>query len=296
MKKNITLAAMFTLLLALGGCHFGTNQGSDNTADETSGNEFQERVFTMEDFLVKPQPVEKAQGNPLAATPADLQNLVSGLDIDIRNSTYLILQDIERERSYANSSGETADFAFSMMNIIYLMYTDPAVSNVMAKDYNNCLKSIGLERLKKGEGRGCAEHWGETWKTQVIDRLLASTSLQNSLYEWVKPELCRVVGKLDSDQQTRMKKAISHMIAYTANYNHQQEKTFYNHCVNSAYGEWLFNFTGKIVDMKPVAVDDHSENPYRHLETWVFRRVEEESMSASQINGWLKKVRSDTGL
>lgn len=292
MKRTVFIIAMLTLLLSLNGCKGCSNQNSNQTTNDEIGSIH----FDLDFFLIKPQPVERAQGNTLAETPADLQNLVSGMDIDLRNSTYLILQSVESDKSYAYNSGTKADFAFTMTNIIYPMYLDPAITNVMAKDYNDCIKSIGEERLNKGEGRQCGDLWGKTWKTRVINRLLSSSSLQNSLYEWVKPELRRVINKMDSDQRSRMRNALAHMISYTANYNHQKEKTFYNNCLNSAYGAWLFNFPGKIVDMKPVDSDDCSENPYRHLETWVYRRVDEGSMSASQINNWLRKVRSDTGL
>ena len=50
----------------------------------------------------------------------------------------------------------------------------------------------------------------------------------------------------------------------------------------------------KIVDMAPV--DDEITSPYRFLETWVYRRVEDGTMSAEQINQWLKKIKADTGI
>ena len=87
---------------------------------------------------------------------------------------------------------------------------------------------------------------------------------------------------------------MNHMIQYTANYNHQAEKKFYNDCCSSPYGADLFVHPGKIVDMAPV--DDGITSPYRFLETWVYRRVEDGSMTAARINQWLKKIKNDTRL
>lgn len=126
------------------------------------------------------------------------------------------------------------------------------------------------------------------------NKLLSSTSLQTIVYEWIKPELKRVVNGLAGNRRTYMKNALSHMIAYTDNYNHQAEKIFYNECCNSRTGERLFVYTGKIVNMNPV--DDEVVNPYRFLETWVYRRVENGQMSASQINKWLRQIKDDVNL
>jgi len=290
MKTNlITIAAMLTMLIALGGCDFSSNKDA-NVANE--GNTTQLN-WTLDQYLFH-APVEQASGNTLGNTPSDIENLVSGFDIDVRNSAYNILQNVKKGTSYTYATNtKQAKLYFAMTNILYPVITDAGVSNAMAKDYNDCVKSIGVERLNKGEGRQCSEGWGRSWKSQVVDKVLASSSLQNSLYEWIKPELKRVMNALNNDQRTYMKNALSHMIAYTDNYNHQAEKKFYRDCCNSSYGEQLFVHTGRIVDMSPV--DDEVTNPYRFLESWVYRRVEEGSMTASHINGWLRKIKGDAG-
>lgn len=290
MKSSlITVAAALTMLLALSGCDFSSNQNSEtNQPSQYTLN------WTLDQYLFH-SPVETSSSNTLGSTPSDIQNLVSGFDIDIRNSVYLILQKVKDNMSYtyANGKNESLEY-FVMANIIYPIYTDNGVSNAMAKDYNDCIKSVGVERLNKGEGQECSEEWGRSWKSQVIDKLLSSSSLQNSLYEWIKPELRNVINGLNSDQKSYMKDAMAHMITYTSTYNHQAEKKFYQDCCNSAYGENLFVYTGKLVDMKPAG--DEVVNPYRFLETWVYRRVEENTMSAAQINEWLRKIKSDMGL
>lgn len=287
MKNTLTtIAAALTMLFVLSGCN--SSPISDAKASSPQNR------FPLEFYLFKDRPVTFAYGNTLGNTPADIQKLVTGFDIDIRNSTYLILQTVKNDKSYSYSSGNMAQMVFTMSNIIYPMYEDPAIINAMATDYNSCIRSIGVTRLNRGEGQQCSEQWGTTWKSQVINGLLRSPSLQNSLYTWVKPELRNVVNDLNSQQRIFMKNALDHMIAYTANYNHQAEKQFYRDCCNSAYGENLFVYTGRIVNLRPA--DDAVINPYRFLETWVYRRVEERTMTAAQINGWLKRIKTDMGI
>ena len=295
MKNNlITIAAMLTMLIALGGCNLGSDNKTNPTSSNNATNGGTQLNWTLDQYLFH-VPVELASGNTLASTPYEIESLVSGFDIDIRNSAYLILQNVKNNTSYTYAQGDKeAELYFAMSNILYPVLTDAGVSNAMAKDYNDCVRSLGVERLNKGEGRQCSEGWGRSWKSQVIDKVLASSSLQNTLYDWVKPELKRVMNGLNSDQRSYMRNAMNHMIAYTDNYNHQAEKKFYRDCCNSPYGEQLFVHTGKIVDMSPV--NGEVTNPYRFLETWVYRRVEENSMTASQINGWLRKIKNDTGL
>lgn len=290
MKKTLTsITAALTMLLALGGCNFSSDKSSNNNEESPSLN------WTLEQFLQPPYPVETATGNTLASTPDDIRNLVSDFDIDIRNSAYLILQNAQNDKSYEQVSGKQSEYYFLMVGLVYSIYNDPGVANAMATDYNDCIRSIGVERLNKGEGGQCAKMWGRTWKSRVFDRLFASPSLQNSLYGWLKPELSRMVNSFDNSRRTYMSNAINHMISYTDNYNHQAEKNFYRECQNSKYGEKLFVLPYRVVNMTPME-DEGVTNPYRYLETWVYRRVEEGTMSADQINEWLKRIKTDMGL
>ena len=288
----ITIAAALTMLFALGGCNFRSN-GNETTESANQSNTTTQFNFTLDQFLVH-VPVELASGNTLATTPADLQDIVSGFDIDLRNSAYLILQKVKNDDLYTNGSGKYREFLFTLGSILYPAIDDPGVLNAMAKDYNDCVKEIGVERLNQGEGQQCSEQWGKSWKTQVVDKFLRSSALQNSLYTWVKPEMRRVFNALNSDQRVLMKNAFDHMISYTANYNHQTEKQFYRDCCNSSYGEHLFVLPYKIVDMTPNT--DVVVNPYRFLETWVYRRVEDNTMTVAQINEWLRKIKVDMGV
>ena len=86
------------------------------------------------------------------------------------------------------------------------------------------------------------------------------------------------------------------MIDYTSSYNHKKEKDFYNLCLANDNSD-LFTCVYKIVDISQGAYDyTDVANPYRRLETWVYRRVEEGSMTADQINTWLKKLKKDLGI
>lgn len=288
MKKIfLTTTAALAIIIALSGCKFG--KGNKANEEPSSLN------WTLERFLQPELPVTNAPNNTLASTPTDIQDLVSDFDIDIRNSAYLILQNAKNETSYTQVSGKLSEYEFLMVGFVYSIFDDPAVVNAMAKDYNDCIRSVGVDRLNKGEGRECGEMWGRTWKSRVFDRLFASSSLQNTLYEWLRPELLRMVNGFDDQRRTYMRNAINHIIAYTDSYNHQAEKTFYQECCNSDYGEKLFVLPYRIVDMKPVDTEDVA-NPYRYLETWVYRRVEDGTMSSGQINTWLRKIKRDMGL
>lgn len=286
MKKHIiSVAVIMTMLLALGGCNFiNKDKGTDSSSD-----------WTLDMFLIQPYPVEIATGNTLSSTPADIRDLVSDFDIDIRNSAYLILKNAKNDKSYTQVSGKQSEYYFLMVGLVFSIYNDPGVANAMATDYNDCIRSVGVEGLKNGEGSQCGEKWGQTWKNRVFKRLFAHQSLQNSLYEWLRPELFRMVNNLDNSRRTYMSNAIDHMIAYTENYDHQAEKNFYRDCKNSKYGEKLFVLPYRIVNMTPME-EEGVVNPYRYFETWVYRRVEEGTMSANQINIWLRKVKTEMGL
>lgn len=286
MKNHIiSVAIALTMLIALGGCNFtNKDEGADSSSD-----------WNLEQFLLPPYPVEIATGNTLPNTPADIRDLVSDFDIDIRNSAYLILQNAKDDKTYAQVSGKQSEYYFFMVGLVYSIYNDPGVANAMATDYNDCIRSVGVEGLKKGDGIQCGDKWGQTWKNRVFKRLFASQSLQNSLYEWLRPELLRMVNSLDNSRRTYMSNAINHIIAYTDNYDHQAEKSFYRDCQNSEYGEKLFVLPYRIVNMTPME-NEGVVNPYRYFETWVYRRVDEGTMTADQINSWLRKIKNDMGL
>ena len=237
-------------------------------------------------------PVIIAKNNTLSKTPTEIENLVKGLNIDIRNSAYLILQEVKTNDSYTwgESTNEKIDY-FVLYSIISPTNGDVAISNLATDDMNNCFGAYG-------DNGNCYEimwHGGPTWKARVVDKILSSESLQNILYNWVKPELIRVVGSFNSAKKSYLKSTLDHMINYTANYNHKAEKDFYNICL---VNDDLDSFTCayRIKDKNNLVFDYNDiANPYRRLETWVYRRVEEGSMTASQINTWLKKLKNDLG-
>ena len=234
-------------------------------------------------------PVVIAKNNTLAKTPDAIQNLVKGLDIDVRNSAYLILQNAKNNEDYKWDEGNGAISYFVLGSLIEPMGSDVAIANMLMDDVKDCIAA-------KGEDSDCWMMYmgiSPTWKSQVLDKIYASEKLQNVLYAWIKPELIKVVSGFNPTKKTYLKGAFDHMIFYTASYNHQKEKNFYKACMANNDPS-LFTSGYRIVDMD----SDYSvvANPYRRLETWVYRRVEEKTMTAQQINTWLKKLQKDLSL
>lgn len=232
-------------------------------------------------------PVVIAENNTLGKTPAQIQSLAKGLDIDVRNSAYLILQEVKNNDDYKWDEGYGSVSYFVLGSIIDPMFVDPAISNMLQDDVDECYK-------KNGEDSDCWMMYrgiSPTWKSQVLDKIFASEKLQNVLYEWINPELVKVVGSFNETKKDYLKRTFDHMISYTASYDHQAEKDFYNACIFVNDPD-VFT-TGYFVE-DDLSIDYNVViNPYRRLETWVYRRVEEKTMTADQINSWLKRLKKD---
>ena len=243
--------------------------------------------------------VETIEPNPLSVMPSDLDSLVQGTGVDLRNSAYGILCGIMKEnRDYydVQSFGNCMIEHFVTYGFIDKMLDDPAITNVRLRDFNECMDET-KEDEEDPEHSGCKDElkgWGHTWKTCFANNLLASERLQNILYDWLKPVLQNLYDESDIKVKMCMADVVNHMIEYTAHYDHYAESKFYNDCLDSRYGEDLFNTTYEIEDMEPHRY--YIENPYRPFETWVFRRVNEGSMTATQIHSWLVRVRKDLNL
>lgn len=255
------------------------------------------RQKTIDRYLLPIMPVFYAENNSLAETPSEIQELVEGTGVDIRNSIFLMLTSEYGFSKYYDREHFSPELEekFIQFEILYKLRSDPAILNVYARDYNQWIKEVGLEGIHKGDFPiDKLSGWGITWKTRFNDRLLTSEELQNILYDWVKPELKHFVQRCDDVQKMYLADAFNHMIVYTSQYDHQAEKDFYQACCASDYGTNLFITTRKIVDMKPTGIEE--ANPFRHLEAWVYRRVEEDSMSADQIHDWLIRIKEDLNL
>ena len=248
----------------------------------------------MDWYLLEQRQVTYAEDNRLKDTPSELEAIVDGTEVDIRNSIFQILSLLDNNDGCFDAYGYctlTQEY-FNRRNVLYPMKANPAIENVLIRDYNNCLQEVGLEGYHKDVCR--EKGWGNTWKTRFIDPLLVSERLQNVLYAWVKPELKRTIQRLTTVQKMCLANAINHMIAYTTEYDHQAEKDFYLACCDSYYGEDMFCYTCGITDMEPDR--DKEGNPYRLFETWVYRRVEENSMTVMQIHDWLVRIKDDMNL
>lgn len=241
--------------------------------------------------------VKTIEDNPLPSMPSELLPLVEGTDVDFRNSAYGILYGIlSEDRAYYNvnyfSEGMVKHFV--TFGFIDKMVNDNAITNVRIKDYNDCMENTKEEDLGDSDCDDELEGWGSTWTTTFVAKLLASEQLQNILYNWVSPVLHKLYADSDMKLKMCMADVVNHMIDYTARYDHEAECSFYLACQESDYGEDLFNTTCMIEDMEPYEYT--VGNPYRPFETWVFRRVREESMTAEQIHGWLVRFRNDLNL
>lgn len=243
--------------------------------------------------------VETIEPNPLPVMPSDLDTLVQGTGVDLRNSAYGILRGIMAENQdyyEVQSFGNRMIEHFVTYGFIDIMLDDPAITNVRFRDFNECVDEAKEDEIDP-KSHGCDNElkgWGYTWMNSFANELLASEKLQNILYDWLKPELLNLYNETDVKVKMCMTDVVNHMIEYTAHYDHSAECSFYYDCVHSRYGEDLFNFTCEIEDMEP---NRHKiENPYRPFETWVFRRVCDGTMTAAQIHSWLIRIRKDLNL
>jgi hypothetical protein len=106
-----------------------------------------------------------AKNNTLAKTPDAIQNLVKGLDIDVRNSAYLILQNAKNNEDYKWDEGNGAISYFVLGSLIEPMGSDVAIANMLMDDVKDCIAA-------KGEDSDCWMMYmgiSPTWKSQVLD-------------------------------------------------------------------------------------------------------------------------------
>ena len=144
-------------------------------------------------------PVVVAKNNTLAQTPTEIENLAKGLNIDLRNSAYMILQRVKESDSYkwGENSNEQIDF-FVLYNLIEPTNDDPAVRNLAEDDMNDCLGAYG----DQGNCYEILWYGSTTWKARVIDKILTT----NLIYQ--TPELLEREWYINCD----MSKYIAYII------------------------------------------------------------------------------------
>ena len=249
--------------------------------------------------LLKKEEVTILEDNPLNPMPQELNLLVAGTDVDLRNSLYSIVQGMVEYNGLATLYFDNDEIdEYMEYGIFQNMVDDPAIYNEYVKDYNRCIGAMDVDYVEEYDNPcyDSIETWGPTWKSQFIDRLLRSERLQNVLFAWTKPMLKKAFGSDCSlPQRVCLASAVNHMIDYTAHYDHQAEKEFYQACVADGSVYW---FNSPIFSLKASGLsrDEDNPNPYRRLETWVYRRVEEQSMSAAQIHDWLMRIRTELNM
>ena len=132
-----------------------------------------------------------------------------------------------------------------------------------------------------------------TFKNNIAYKVYSSTVLQEIAYNWLLPEWKNALSKMNSDKKRLISEILNHMISYTVNYNYKNDLDFYNSCNNGK--EYLFTSTFEITNGE-ANYEKGIKNPYRKAEAWVFRRVNQNQMTAGEINAWLVKIKKDLQL
>ena len=118
----------------------------------------------MDWYLLEQRQVTYAEDNRLKDTPSELEAIVDGTEVDIRNSIFQILSLLDNNDGCFDAYGYctlTQEY-FNRRNVLYPMKANPAIENVLIRDYNNCLQEVGLEGYHKDVCR--EKGWGNTWR------------------------------------------------------------------------------------------------------------------------------------
>lgn len=278
-KTIITFGAAILTLSLFSCINSGENTNSNsNTQDETS-KEQEEETYTYSD-------------NNVAAVPTELANLTVGTKIDLRNSVYIWISAVENFDHKNPGYGSISQFEQPVYFIPYAIFNlagnlDPVILESGNDDLQKCIDS-GMEM-----NQAYLNCYLSTFKNNIAYKVYSSPSIQQVAYNWLMPEWKKALSKMDSDKKRLMSDILNYMIRYTANYNHQNELNFYNSCKNGK--EYLFTSTYEIVNGE-ANYENGIKNPYRKAEAWVFRRVNQNHMTAGEINAWLVKIKNDLQL
>lgn len=278
MKSKITIFITLTILFLL-----SCNQPDTNNLNHPiSQNEEHKDPEIRDNYY---------PDNKVSAIPPKLANLADGTKIDLRNSVYLWIRTVE------NFDHRIPNYAYSRFSSIkqqpvffipYALFNlgsnfDPMILATSREDMKKCIDS--------GMKRDVAYQicWLNTFRNKILYKIYASPSLQLITYNWIMPEWKKSFNQMDDDKKRLISEILNHVIIYTENYDHLKELKFYNKCKNGK--EYLFSSVFEEIDG-----EIELTNPYRKAETWVFRRVYHNHMTASEINTWLVKIKNDLNL
>lgn len=278
MKRLVIITAAMAMMVAMfASCDFSNSNNDAANYEQNNGASY---ILPVEAFLASEPPVDESvyYGNDLPEAPDGMKQLSNSIGVDLRNSAYYWLNQIKNGDYY----GEEIVYV-----VWWLMYgwIDPAIENYQAREYNNCIRRYSAEELNNGSYQNCS--YGQTFFDNVTNRIYSSSTLQNQIYNWLLPSAKKTVNALDSNRRRMLVSTINHMVDFTANYNYSAELNFYNICMSNGK-EYQFS-DGR-------SANDVVVNPYRKAETWVFRRVRSNQMTAAEIHDWFVKLKRDLGV
>lgn len=152
----------------------------------------------------------------------------------------------------------------------------------------------------------------EAFTQATMAEIYASPESQETLYEWAFPQVKEEFGNLDHMSQAIYLDALMHAYDYALTYDHEEQKRYLERlrsCEKDPEAECkdadALEDTDRDIPLVSsyedffVAVDPFDPinppetlqyDPYRKLEAWIFRRVENGDLTAEQIANWIERV------
>jgi hypothetical protein len=278
--KPIFKIVTAAVILFMFSCNNSTEEKTNNSdrQGETHQNQ-EEKTYSYPD-------------NNVSAVPTELSKLTAGTKIDLRNSVYIWISTVENFDHKKPGYGNITQYEQPVFFIPYAIFNlagnlDPMILESGKNDLQKCVDS-GIEI-----NEAYNTCYLSTFKNNIAYKVYSSATLQQVAYNWLLPEWKKSLSKMDSDKKRLISDILNHMIKYTANYNHKKELDFFNSCKNGK--EYLFTSTYEIINGEP-NYENGTKHPYRKAEAWVFRRINQNHMTAVEINNWLVKLKSDLQL
>lgn len=150
----------------------------------------------------------------------------------------------------------------------------------------------------------------ETFRRQVLPQLYRSPSLLEAVYAWVKPKLLAKFVQVDSENRAAYLDILRHGERYLASFNYAQERAYLarlerGQCKNDHKPEWWDETRDGMRGWAEYWKQDvcvllftHQDpngrtNPYRKLETFIFRRVHTDKVPVVLMQRWVSRFRAD---
>lgn len=151
------------------------------------------------------------------------------------------------------------------------------------RDIQKCMDNGGTDCFNTA--------WLKSFKEKIAYPIYKSKSLQDLAYKWLKPIWKEAIDQMDQNRRDSYMAMINHAIYYCNTFDYDSEKAFLVQCEK---GDNKSHFTSCYPINKDGTVNfDGNPNNYRKLEAWIFRRVNDNHMSITEIKDWLKKIKSE---